>query len=68
LDYARIFKFAHFARTKKLALEGVHEDFTEEHAGEVALPGTYVTLYVQEVPSHILSNFKLSLTLNFSFR
>lgn len=54
VDYARIFKFANFKRTKQLALENVNADYNEENAGEVAMPGSYVTIYIENVPSHIL--------------
>lgn len=57
LDYARIFKFANFKRTKQLALNDINSDYNEERASEVAMPGSYVTIYIENVPSHILGMF-----------
>jgi hypothetical protein len=55
LDYARIFKFANFSRTKQLALAEMTADYTEEKSNQVAMPGAYVTLYVSNVPAHMLN-------------
>lgn len=50
LDYARIFKFANFNRTKKMVFANIHEDETRD--GEVALPGAYITIHISNVPTH----------------
>jgi hypothetical protein len=39
-----------------VALNEIDEDFSAAHANEVAMPGSYVTIYVKEVPSHILGS------------
>lgn len=57
VDYARIFKFANFSRTKRLALDEILFDTTEEKANEVVMAGNYVIIYLKDVPSHILDDW-----------
>jgi len=56
MDYSRIFQFENFQRTRKRVLK-------EERLG--AQPGSYVKVYVKNVPSHLVvslpSNFPLLL-------
>ncbi|CAD5211964.1 unnamed protein product [Bursaphelenchus okinawaensis] len=56
IDYARIFKFASFSRTKRLVIKEQQADYTEEKASQVAKTGVYVTVYVKNVPAHILND------------
>ncbi|KAI6242812.1 Pre-rRNA-processing protein TSR1-like protein [Aphelenchoides fujianensis] len=44
-DYARIFKFGNFKRTKQLVLE------------DWLFPGSYVTIYIKNVPDHYPSQY-----------
>ncbi|KAH7727402.1 pre-rRNA-processing protein TSR1 isoform X2 [Aphelenchoides avenae] len=57
VDYARIFKFANFKRTKKLVLNGIEEEYSDEHSSDVVLPGAYVTLHLRNVPAHLAEDF-----------
>ena len=60
MDYARIFQFANFQRTRKrvLARDGLEDDEEiDEESGELRLssgrsprPGLYVTIHVANVP------------------
>ncbi|KAI6188341.1 Pre-rRNA-processing protein TSR1-like protein [Aphelenchoides besseyi] len=56
-DYARIFKFGNFKRTKQLVLADIDHDYAPEKINEVALPGSYVTIYISNVPAHFPSQF-----------
>lgn len=49
LDYARIFQFENFKRTKKRVLE---EDDTDG-----AMPGWYVTIHIANVPHHFMDSY-----------
>lgn len=55
LDYARIFKFANFNRTKKLVLAGIKDE--EENEGEIAFAGSYITVYVKNVSLRLYGMF-----------
>uniref|UniRef100_A0A1I7SWN2 Pre-rRNA-processing protein TSR1 homolog n=1 Tax=Bursaphelenchus xylophilus TaxID=6326 RepID=A0A1I7SWN2_BURXY len=55
IDYARIFKFACFSRTKRLVVKTQESDYSDQNANQVAKTGSYVTVYLKNVPSHILN-------------
>ncbi|XP_028402867.1 pre-rRNA-processing protein TSR1 homolog [Dendronephthya gigantea] len=48
-DYARVFQFENFDRTKRRILKKVDD--------EGALPGWYVTVHIKDVPKHVADNF-----------
>ena len=72
VDYARIFQFANFQRTRKrvLAKDGDDEDdIVDEENGETRMsggrsprPGLYVTLHVANVPKRLACETRLSVT------
>ncbi|KAL3102322.1 hypothetical protein niasHS_003731 [Heterodera schachtii] len=53
-DYARIYKFVDFKRTRKLAFAEAQEAFKTNTTDEFAHPGTYVTLHIANMPRRIL--------------
>lgn len=59
MDYARIFKFASFSRTKKLVLNDINADYSPENENQTAKTGSYVTLFIANVPAHILGKYNL---------
>uniref|UniRef100_A0A914I601 Pre-rRNA-processing protein TSR1 homolog n=1 Tax=Globodera rostochiensis TaxID=31243 RepID=A0A914I601_GLORO len=55
-NYARIYRFVNFKRTRKLALAEAHKAFDAEvGSGEFAYPGTFVTLHIVNVPRQIFA-------------
>ncbi|XP_069766404.1 LOW QUALITY PROTEIN: pre-rRNA-processing protein TSR1 homolog [Narcine bancroftii] len=51
-DYARIFQFQNFTRTRKR----IFNDLGEEQEG--AMPGWYVTVHIDNVPRSVVESFK----------
>ncbi|XP_072326117.1 pre-rRNA-processing protein TSR1 homolog [Scyliorhinus torazame] len=56
-DYARIFQFQNFARTKKR----IFNEIEEEQEG--AMPGWYVTVHICNVPNSVMESFKSQVPL-----
>lgn len=59
LDYARIFQFQNFDRTKKRVMKDASrkEDDVEE---DLAMVGCYVTIYISNVPKFYVDNWETS--------
>ncbi|KAJ3047950.1 hypothetical protein HK097_011022 [Rhizophlyctis rosea] len=52
VDYSRIFQFQNFKRTKRKVMDGLEE--------EGVIPGTYVTVHIQDVPREAFASYNPS--------
>lgn len=57
LDYARIFQFQNFDRTKKRVMKDVNRKI-EEDEEDLATIGSYVTIYIDKVPKFFVDNWQ----------
>ena len=53
-EYARIFKFGNIKHTKKVILKDIE---SEPENGNYVTHGDYVTLYVKDIPAHIVNEW-----------
>jgi hypothetical protein len=48
-----------FKRTRKLALSEAIQLFEKEDNGEYAFPGTFLTITIKDIPSHLCGKIKI---------